>query len=105
MCIRDSGQGITGRGFKVDLSAMAAADPVALLGLDTVDVIYLVQVIDQAVRVSGDLQHPLALHTLHNGAAAALAHAVYNFLVGQNDLAAGAVAVSYTHLDVYKRQA
>ena len=86
-----NGQGITGRGFKVDLSAMAAADPVALLGLDTVDVIHLVQVIDQAVRVSGDLQHPLALHALHNGAAAALAHAVYNFLVGQNDLAAGAV--------------
>ena len=31
---------------------MAAADPVALLGLDTVDVIHLVQVIDQAVRAS-----------------------------------------------------
>ena len=85
------GQGVPCSGAEVHLGAMAAADPVALLGLDTVDVIHLVQVIDQAVCVSGDLQHPLALHALHNGAAAALAHAVYNFLVGQNDLAAGAV--------------
>ena len=85
------GQGITGGGGKVDLGTVAAADPVALLGLDAVDVVHPVQIVDQAVGVGGDLQHPLALVLLHNGAAAALADAVDNLLVGQNDLAAGAV--------------
>ena len=85
------GQGVAGGGVEVDLGTMAAADPVTLLGLDAVDVVHIVQVVDQAVRVSGDLEHPLALVFLHNGAAAALANAVDDFLVGQHDLAAGAV--------------
>ena len=84
-------QGVAGGGVEVDLGTMAAADPVTLLGLDAVDVVHIVQVVDQAVRVSGDLEHPLALVFLHNGAAAALANAVDDFLVGQHDLAAGAV--------------
>ena len=85
------GQGVTGGGGKVDFRAVAAADPVALLGLDAVDVVHIVQIVDQAVSVGGDFQHPLALVLLHNGAAAALAHAVDDLLIGQNDLAAGAV--------------
>ena len=85
------GQGIACSGVEVDLGTVAAADPVALLSLDAVDVIHIVQVVDEAVSVGGDFQHPLALVLLHNGAAAALTDAVDNFLVGQNDLAAGAV--------------
>ena len=84
-------QGIAGGGVEVDLGTMAAADPVALLGLDAVDVVDIVQIVDQAVSVGRDLEHPLALVFLHNGAAAALADAVDDFLVGQHDLAAGAV--------------
>ena len=84
-------QGVARGGVEVDLGAVAAADPVALLGLDAVDVIDVVQVVDQAVCVGRDLQHPLALVLLDNGAAAALTDAVDDLLVGQNDLAAGAV--------------
>jgi len=68
-------QGVARGGVEVDLGAVAAADPVALLGLDAVDVIDVVQVVDQAVGVGGDLQHPLALVLLDNGAAAALTDA------------------------------
>ena len=69
---------------------MAAADPVALLGLDPLDVVHIVQVVDEAVGVGRDLEHPLALDALHHRAAAPLADAVDHFLVGQHHLAAGA---------------
>ena len=39
-------------------------------------------------RQGGDLEHPLALDAVNDLAAAALAHAVDNFLVGQHALAA-----------------
>ena len=85
------GQRIAGGGGEVDLGTMAAADPVALLGLDALDVVHVVQVIDQTIGIGRDLEHPLALDLLDHGAAAALADAVDHFLVGQHDLAAGAV--------------
>lgn len=69
---------------------MAAADPVLLLGGNALDVVQTVQAVDQLVGVSGDFEHPLALDLVHHLAAAALAHAVDNFLVCQHTLAAGA---------------
>ena len=69
---------------------MAAADPVLLLGGNALDVIQTIQAVDQLVGVSGDFEHPLALDLVHDLAAAALAHAVDNFLVCQHTLAAGA---------------
>ena len=84
------GQGVAGGGAEVDLCAVAAADPVLLLGGNALDVIQTIQAVDQLVGVSGDFEHPLALDLVHDLAAAALAHAVDNFLVGQHALAAGA---------------
>lgn len=69
---------------------MAAADPVLLLGGNALNVIQTVQTIDQLIGISGDLEHPLALDAVNDLAAAALAHAVDNFLVGQHTLTAGA---------------
>ena len=84
------GQGVPGGGAEVHFCAVAAADPVLLLGGHALDVIQAVQAIDQLIGISGDLEHPLALDAVHHLAAAALAHAVDNFLVGQHALAAGA---------------
>ena len=84
------GQGIACGGAEVDLCAVAAADPVLLLGGNALNVIQTVQTIDQLIGISGDLEHPLALDAVNDLAAAALAHAVDNFLVGQHALAAGA---------------
>ena len=85
------GQGIPRRGGEVDLRAVAAADPVFLLGGDALDEVKAVKVVDQAVGIGRDLEHPLAFDLVHDRAAAALAHAVDDLLVGQHDLAAGAV--------------
>ena len=74
---------------EVHLRPLAAADPVALLGLHLVDEVHLVQPVQQLLGVVGDAQHPLALHPAHHFAAAALAYAPYHFLVGQAALAAG----------------
>ena len=49
-----------------------------------------VQIVDQALGVLGDAQHPLALLLADDGAAAALAHALHYLLVGQHALAGGA---------------
>ena len=85
-----NGQGITCGGAEVDLCAVAAADPVLLLGSDALDVIQPVQTVDELVGIGRDLQHPLALDAVDDLAAAALAHAVDHFFVGQDALAAGA---------------
>ena len=75
---------------EVHLRAFAAADPVALLHLHPVDEVYVVQPVQQLLGIGGDLQHPLALDLAHHLTAAALAHAVDHFFVGQAALAAGA---------------
>ena len=77
-------------GGEVHLGTLAAADPVALLDLDPLDIVHIVQIVDQAVGILGDGQHPLALFLADDLAAAALADALHNFLVGQHALAAGA---------------
>ena len=75
---------------KVQLRALGPADPVALLGLDLVDEVHVVQALEQLLRVVGDAQHPLGLDAAHDLAAAALALAADDLLVGQAHLAARA---------------
>ena len=75
---------------KINLRALAPADPVALLRFDALDEIHGVKVVDQALGIGCDAQHPLAAHLLHNLAAAALAMPVHNLLVCKADLAGGA---------------
>ena len=82
--------GVAGGGLEGDLRAGGAADPVLLLGLDPLDEIQPVQIVDEALGVLGDLEHPLALLLADNGGAAALAHALHYLLVGQHALAGGA---------------
>ena len=81
---------ITGGGAEGDLGAVAAADPVLLLGDHPLDVVQPVQIVHQAVGVGGDPEHPLALDLVDHLAAAALAAAVDHLFVGQHHLAAGA---------------
>ena len=69
---------------------MAAADPVALLGLDALDVIHIVQIVDQALGILRDGEHPLTLLLAHDLAAAALADTVDDLFVGEHALAARA---------------
>ena len=76
-------------GLERHLGAGRAADPVALLDLHALDVVHIVQIVDEPLGIGGDLQHPLALLLADDLAAAALAHAVDHFLVGQHALAAG----------------
>ena len=80
---------VAGGGFEGDFGAGGAADPVFLLGLDAVDEVQVVQVVDEALGVLGDLEHPLALLLADNGAAAALTDALDNLLVCQYALAGG----------------
>ena len=76
-------------GLEGDLGSGGTADPVALLDLDALDVVHVLQIVQQTLGVGGDLQHPLALLLTDDLAAAALADAVDHFLVGQHALAAG----------------
>ena len=77
-------------GLECDLGAGGAADPVALLDLHALNIVHVIQIVDEPLGIGGDLQHPLALLLADDLAAAALAHAVDHFLVGQHALAAGA---------------
>ena len=77
-------------GGEVHLRALGPADPVALLDFDPVDEIHVLQIVDEPVGVLGDGQHPLGFLLADDLAAAALADALHHFLVGQDDLAAGA---------------
>ena len=73
---------------EVHLGARGAAYPVALLYLDALDIINVVQIVQQALGILRDGQHPLALFLLDDLAAAALADAVHNLFVCQDYLAA-----------------
>ncbi len=77
-------------GLERDLAARGAADPVALLDLDALDIVEIVQIVDQTVGIVRDAQHPLALFLADDGRAAALAHALDDLFVGQAALAARA---------------
>ena len=73
-----SGLSVSG---EINLCTVGTSDPVFLGSLDTLNIVNAVQTVDQLVCILGDLQHPLALYFADNRASAALAHAVYNFLV------------------------
>ena len=77
------------RYFKIHFRAFAAANPVLLLRLDSLDIIQSVQIIDQSLRILGDRKHPLRLHPALNFAAAPLTYAADHFLIGQTNLTGG----------------
>ena len=81
---------VAGGGLEVDLGAGGAAYPVALLDLDALDVVDVVQVVNEPLGIGGDAEHPLALLLADDRAAASLAHALDDLLVGEDALAAGA---------------
>ena len=72
----------------IHFGAGRAADPVALLRLDLLEVVHRIQVGEQPLGVGGDPQHPLLAHAPDDRAAAALALAADDLLVRQPDLAA-----------------
>src|SRR6478672_10720993 len=70
--------------LKIDLRALASANPIALERLDSFRPIQFVESLEQSLRKSSDTQHPLPHRSSHNRKAANLAFSVYNLLVGQN---------------------
>ena len=83
------GDPVTDIGIEGNLRAGGPADPVALLDLHPLDIVHILQVVQQALGIGGNLQHPLALFLADDLAAAALANAVDHLLIGQHALAAG----------------
>ena len=77
------------RDGKIHLRALALADPVLLRHLHPLHIVHIIQILDQPVRILGNLQHPLALDLAYHRASAALAHTVYHLFVGQAHLAGG----------------
>ena len=75
---------------EIDLGALGTANPVFLLGLNAVWIIDKIKVVDEALCVSGDFQHPLGFDLVNNFTAAALTDAVDNLFVCQNAFAGGA---------------
>src|SRR5947207_15781441 len=66
---------------KIDLRALASANPVALEQFNSLGPIQFVEPIEQSLRKSSDTQHPLPHRSSHNRKAANLAFSVYNLLV------------------------
>ncbi len=84
--------------LKIQLRALGSANPVALLRLDLLNEVHVVQTVEQLLRVIGDLEHPLGFNLAHDLAAAALAHAADHLFVGQTHLAARAPVDGHLHL-------
>ncbi len=74
---------------EADLSASAPANPVALLCLDAVNEINLVEAIEKLLRVIRDLEHPLAFHFVRCVRTAPLTFAVNHFLIREDNQAGG----------------
>ena len=77
-------------GLECDLRAGGAADPVALLNLYALNVINIIQIVDKALGIFCNSQHPLAFFLADDFAAAALANAVDDLFVSKDALAGGA---------------
>ena len=75
---------------EINFGPFAAADPVALQRLDRLAPVELGQLVDQAVGVLGDAEHPLPQRQTRDRMAAALALAVDHFLVGEHRPKSGA---------------
>ena len=74
---------------KVYFRTLGLSDPVLLGNLDTLDIIYGVQSLDQLVCIFSDLQHPLALDLTDDFGTATLADTVDYFLICQTYLTGG----------------
>ena len=74
---------------EINLGTLGLTDPVLLGNLDTLDIIYGIQSLDQLVCIFSDLQHPLALDLTDNFGAATLADTVDYFLICQTYFAGG----------------
>ena len=72
--------GIVGHG-EPNGRAFGATNPVPLGFLDAVGPIEVIQAGQQAVGISGDAHHPLPHGLLHDGVPAALAQAIFHFVV------------------------
>ena len=96
---------------KVHRRAFAAANPIALGFLDAVRPIEAIQVVDQALGEGRNAHDPLAHPLADHGVTAALAQAVFDFVIGQNrteggapiDLAVGEVGQPELHQNVRLR--
>ena len=66
------------------LGALGAADPLLLHGLRCSRPVEAFEVLQQAVGVGGDLEHPLAQRDALDRVAAALAEAADDLLVGEH---------------------
>ena len=75
---------------EVDLRALAATDPLGLLHARALGPVDQLQVIEQAIGVRRDAEHPLAQRQALHRMAAALAATVDHFLVGQHRAQLGA---------------
>src|SRR5512133_2956961 len=79
------GAGITAPGYsKIDLRALASANPVALEQFDSFGPIQFVESLEQSLRKSSDTQHPLPHRSSHNRKAANLAFSIYNLFIRQD---------------------
>ena len=76
--------GVGGGYSELHLRTLTSAYPVLLCLLDRVAPVDSLQTVEQALRVSRCAQTPLLHLLLHDGEAAALAHAVHHFVVGKH---------------------
>ena len=76
--------------FELHLRTLTSAYPVLLCLLDRVAPVDSLQTVEQALRVSRCAQTPLLHLLLHDGEAAALAHAVHHLVVGKHRAQTGA---------------
>ena len=73
-----------------DLRALGSADPVALHFLERIAPLDAVEIVQQALGVGGDAQHPLTHRLAFHGETAHLAYAVLDLLVGEHRAQLGA---------------
>ncbi len=78
---------IKSRKRKSHLRPFGTADPVDLLGLDLLQKIHLLQIVNQPVGIGSNFQHPLFNIPLFHFPAAAFTAPFHNFFVGQTDFA------------------
>ena len=89
--VRPSGEDrqLTRVGAEPHPCALGATDPVALLQLDGFRPVQVLQIRQQPIGISGDLQHPLAQRLAHAGVVAAL-RAAREYRQAQNSVQADA---------------
>ena len=74
----------------MDFGAFGAADPVSLHFLEGVGPVDGVEVVEEALGVGGDAEHPLAHRFANDGETADFAFAIDHFFVGEDGAEFGA---------------